>query len=93
MIKTDHSEEAMATLGKAETKARQKDMMEVIRIRMKSRENWLTWGDSPTNYFFYQLKEKQAWESIRALTLGDGTCTEDEDLIMQEIYRFYTKLF
>lgn len=53
VVETDHNIVAAKALGRAKIEARKLDMMEIIRLRLKSREKWLTWGDAPMKYFFY----------------------------------------
>lgn len=92
-VETDHSPEAVEALSKAEQEARHKVMQDTIRLRLRSRIRWLRQGDAPTKYFFLQLRAKQARESIKCLELANGESTEDENRIVQKIFKLYTNLF
>lgn len=68
-------------------------MLEIIRLKQKSRISWLKWGDTPTKYFFLQLKAKHAKETIKILQLSDKSYIEDNNAILEEVFKFYIKLF
>lgn len=79
---TDQSPTLLAALNAAEVEARKLDMQEIIWLRQQSHVSWLKWGDTPTKYFFNQLKAKQSCESIHKLQREDGAITENEEEIL-----------
>lgn len=80
-------------LREVEDEIRAIEHQDAIKARWNSRVRWLQLGDAPSKYFFNQLKAKHARESIHSLRLPLGQTTENEEQILQEIYRFYAELY
>lgn len=72
---------------------REIEHQDAIKARRNSRVRWLKLGEAPSKYFFSQLKAKHARESIPSLRLPSGEKTENEEQILQEMFRFYSDLF
>ncbi|KAK1302467.1 hypothetical protein QJS10_CPB12g00823 [Acorus calamus] len=71
-----------------------KDLLlkEESMIRQKSRQNWLRLGDCNSAYFYASFAGRKAQNTLRRVTLQDGTVTDDPASVKARIVEFYTEL-
>lgn len=61
--------------------------------RIRSRSHWEKLGDAPSTYFFQLVVVKRMREMIKVLVLPNGRVTEDEQEILQEVFRSSRTLY
>ncbi|KAL3681233.1 hypothetical protein R1sor_024189 [Riccia sorocarpa] len=76
-----------------EKRLKEHELQEARIWRIRCREKWLTEDDAPSRYFFAKLKAKWARDSLTVLQLDDGEVTEDQEVILEEIQKFYQCLY
>ncbi|XP_050207478.1 uncharacterized protein LOC126656897 [Mercurialis annua] len=62
-------------------------------LKQKSRIQWLTLGDSNTNFFHNSIKQKRIKNNVSILKLEIGESITDQDEIHKEMTRFYKHPF
>ena len=60
---------------------------------MRSRLKWLDEGEKPTNFFCNLEKQNFTEKTIKKLRLKNGSITNDQKTILEEIRHFYAQLF
>ncbi|KAK1321250.1 hypothetical protein QJS10_CPA03g00836 [Acorus calamus] len=61
-------------------------------IRQKSRQNWLQLGDSNTAFFYASFAGRKAQNTLRRVTLSDGSISEDPAVVKNEVVSFFSNL-
>lgn len=62
-------------------------------VCMKSRIEWLKWGDQNTKYFHATTVQRRQRNKISMLRLEDQTWSRDPETLKQHICHFYQSLF
>ena len=60
---------------------------------VRSRMQWVTEGERPTQYFCALERKNFADKTIKSLRKDDDTCIRDQKEILNEIKNFYAKLY
>ena len=61
-------------------------------IKIRSKENWLEFGEKPTKYFFQLENKKQSKNAISSLRVGTSTVTTDKEILATAL-DFYKSLY
>ncbi|KAL3686652.1 hypothetical protein R1sor_009226 [Riccia sorocarpa] len=77
----------------AEQKLKDQELHDAKMWLIRSREKWLQEDEVPSRHFFAKLKSKWARESLTTLTLPDGEVTSDNQVILEEIHRYFQSLY
>ncbi|KAL3690426.1 hypothetical protein R1sor_016735 [Riccia sorocarpa] len=64
-----------------------------IRMLLKCKITWIKEGDASSKYFFARLKVKHAHEKMTSLETDDGRILEDQEEMLQEVYKYYRDLY
>ena len=59
----------------------------------KSRERWVHLGDHNTKFYHTQMLVRWKRNKIHGLSINDGSCTTDDEILHNEALDFYKKLF
>ncbi|XP_057747767.1 uncharacterized protein LOC130966964 [Arachis stenosperma] len=63
------------------------------RLKMKSREQWVKYGDRNTKFFHLQTLVRRSHNRVHELYVRDGSWSTDPDILQEEALSFYKNLF
>ncbi|KAL3694277.1 hypothetical protein R1sor_007928 [Riccia sorocarpa] len=93
-VQEDQSEAAREEFEGAVQLLRTREHEEVEKCRRRCKITWLGEGEAPSKYFFARLRAKHAHEEMTALEREeDGQIIEEQEEILEEVQRFYQKLY
>ena len=60
----------------------------------QSHSQWYQEGESSSKYFFFGLEKNcSAYKTMNSTYLQNGQVTQEQPLILNELYKFYSKLY
>ncbi|KAK7256066.1 hypothetical protein RIF29_29499 [Crotalaria pallida] len=62
-------------------------------LKQKAKERWVQEGDQNTAYFHNAIRSRQYKNRILSITTAEGICIQNQQGIMDEFVKHYTKLF
>ncbi|KAL3700037.1 hypothetical protein R1sor_018059 [Riccia sorocarpa] len=76
-----------------ETEIRKRELADARSWRIRSRIRWKAEGEEPSHYYFAQLKAEHARESLQYLKLPDGSETQSEEAMKEEVTTYFKDQF